>query len=84
MCDAENVVAFTAEGSTINIVDGVALHFGREAGVYVLNTWVKWEWSVCAEHVGRKVSPQEEWILPGGQCDLTSLTSRKSNAGTGV
>ena len=41
MCDAENVVAFTAEGSTINIVDGRA------------NAFQKRSWSVCAEHVGK-------------------------------
>ena len=41
MCDAENVVAFTAEGSTINIVDGRS------------NAFRKRSWSVCVEHVGK-------------------------------
>ena len=42
MCGAENVVTFTAEGSTIkNLRMGASMHFGRESGVYVLNTWVK-------------------------------------------
>ena len=36
------VVAVPAEGSTIkNLWKGASIHFGREAGVYVLNTWLK-------------------------------------------
>ena len=42
MCDAENVVTFTAEGGTIKkLWKGASMHFGGESGVYVLNTWVK-------------------------------------------
>ena len=42
MCDAENVVAFTAEGSTMkNLWTGASMHFGGESGVYVLNNWEK-------------------------------------------
>ena len=42
MCDAENVVTFTAEGGTIkNVWTGASTHFRRESGVYVLNTCVK-------------------------------------------
>ena len=48
-----------------------AMHFGRESGVYVLNTW-------------KKDERQEEWILLGRRCDLMSLTSGKSNVETGV
>ena len=43
MCGAENVVTFTAEGSTIkNLRMSASMHFGRESGVYVFNIWVKW------------------------------------------
>ena len=42
MCGAGNVVTFAAEVDTIkNVWTGAAMHFGRESGVYVLNTWVK-------------------------------------------
>ena len=39
LCDAENVVTFTAEGGTMkNLWTGASMHFGGESGVYVLNT----------------------------------------------
>ena len=42
ICDAGNVVTFTAQGGTIrNLWTGAVTSFGRDAGVYVLNTWVK-------------------------------------------
>ena len=42
MCDAGNVVTFTAHGGTIkNLWTGTTTRFGRESGVYVLNTWVR-------------------------------------------
>ena len=40
MCDAGNVVTFTAHGGTMkNLWTGTTTRFGRESGVYVLNTW---------------------------------------------
>ena len=42
LCDAENVVTFTAEGGTMkNLWTGASMHFGGESGVYVLNTLKK-------------------------------------------
>ena len=42
MCGAGNVDTFAVEGDTIkNLWTGASMHFGREPGVSVLNTWVK-------------------------------------------
>ncbi len=42
ICDRGNVVVFTARGGTIhNLWTGRKTPFGRERGIYTLNTWVK-------------------------------------------
>ena len=63
MCDAGNVVTFTAHDGTIeNSWTGTTTTFGCESGVYVLNTWM------------RKGAPCK-LDLSGQPCDFTSCES---------
>ena len=51
-----NVFAFTAAwGTVLEVWTGASMHFGREAGVYVLNTWVK-KWSARRNGFGQAVN----------------------------
>ena len=69
MCDAGNVVALTVEGGSTKILwTGASIHFERDSGVYVLNTWVKKEnvrrngFCQAGNVISRAVSPRLEQV----------------------